>query len=67
MEIKYFPTDDMIGGFFTNPLQGAKLRNFQEKILNKYPDDDVSNHINGINPQECVIELSYSLIMISNI
>ena len=31
---KYCPTDDMIGGYLTKPLQGSKFIKFREKILN---------------------------------
>ena len=32
--IRYFPTDNMIGDFFTNPLQGSKFRRFRNIIMN---------------------------------
>ena len=56
IKIQYCPTDDIIGGYFTKPLQGAKLRKFWQQILNIKPDGDVLNQKNGINAQECVGE-----------
>ena len=32
--IRYFPNDDMIGDFFTKPLQGSKFRRFRIIIMN---------------------------------
>ena len=32
--IRYCPTDDMIGDFFTKPLQGTKFRLFRNIIMN---------------------------------
>ena len=32
--IKYCPTDEMIGDFFTKPLGGAKFRRFRNIIMN---------------------------------
>ena len=32
--IKYCPTDEMIGDFFTKPLGGAKFRRFRNIIIN---------------------------------
>ena len=32
--IRYCPTDDMIGDFFTKPLQGSKFRRFRNIIMN---------------------------------
>ena len=43
IKIKYCPPNDMIGDYFNNPLNGAKLRIFEEKILNIQPYDDGSN------------------------
>ena len=34
MEIKYCPTDDMIGDYNTKPLQGGKFRKFKYIIMN---------------------------------
>jgi hypothetical protein len=33
VSIEYCPTDEMIGGFHTKPLQGEKFRKFQTEIL----------------------------------
>lgn len=33
VEIKYCPTDDMIGDFFTKPLQGSKFKYFRNIIM----------------------------------
>ena len=35
MKIEYFPTLDMIGVYFTKPLQGSLLRQFHNIILVK--------------------------------
>ena len=32
--IRYCPTDNMIGDFFTKPLQGSKFRRFRNIIMN---------------------------------
>ena len=55
-KIKYCHTDDTIGKYLTNPLEGARSMKFWEQILSIHPDDDGLNHPNGINPQECVGE-----------
>ena len=34
VRIKYCPTDDMLGDYFTKPLQGSKFRKFRDQILN---------------------------------
>ena len=33
MEIKHCPSENMIGDFFTKPLQGSKFREFRRDIL----------------------------------
>ena len=33
MKIEYFPTLDMIGDYFTNPLQGILFREFHNLII----------------------------------
>ena len=33
VNIKYCPMDDVIGDYFTKPLQGAKFRKFIDKVL----------------------------------
>ena len=33
MQVVYCPTDDMIGDFFSKPLQGAKFKRFRKLIL----------------------------------
>ena len=38
LNIEYCPTEEMIGDFFTKPLQGTLFRKFRKKILN-LPDD----------------------------
>ena len=37
--IEYFPTDEMIGNFFTKPLGGAKFRRFRNIIMNVSHDE----------------------------
>ena len=34
VSVEYCPTEDMIGDFFTKPLQGAQFRKFRALILN---------------------------------
>ena len=34
VKIEYCPTDEMIGDYFTKPLQGEKFVKFREQILN---------------------------------
>jgi hypothetical protein len=39
VQIKYCPTDEMIGDFFTKPLGGSKFRRFRNIIMNCDHDD----------------------------
>ena len=39
VEIRYCPTDEMIGDFFTKPLGGAKFRRFRNIIMNCSEDE----------------------------
>ena len=39
VEIRYCPTDEMIGDFFTKPLGGAKFRRFRNIIMNCREDE----------------------------
>lgn len=34
VSVAHCPTDEMLGDFFTKPLQGAKFFNFRDKVLN---------------------------------
>lgn len=34
MSLQYCPTEHMVGDFFTKPLQGAKFRQFRDRVLN---------------------------------
>jgi hypothetical protein len=36
LQIKYCPTNDMVGDFHTKPLQGEKFRRFRDEILGHY-------------------------------
>ena len=38
--IKQFPTEEMLGDHFTNPLQGALFRKFRAEIMNITDDLD---------------------------
>ena len=59
--VAYCPTDDMIGDFFTKPLQGTKFRKFRDAILNVPGSEDLplpgeipmTNFVQ-ITGQECV-------------
>lgn len=35
LTIRYCPSNDMIGDFFTKPLQGKKFGKFKEKIMGR--------------------------------
>jgi hypothetical protein len=39
IEIRYCPTDDMIGDFFTKPVQGSKFQKFRNIIMNSDYDE----------------------------
>ena len=44
LKVKYRPTGNMMSGYFTNPLQGAAIREFRAKIqriLEETPDTDL--------------------------
>ena len=56
VKIKYCPTDDMIGDYFTKLQQGDNFRKFREQILYIQPGDDYLNPTSGFDPQECVGE-----------
>jgi len=55
--IEHCPTDDMLGVFFTKPLQGSKFRKFRWIILNEPVDVDLGARQ---VPQECVGGPSYA-------
>jgi len=57
IRIEHCPTDDMIGDFFTKPLQGSKFRKFRQMILNTPPD--VELYSQSVS-QECVGKRSYA-------
>ena len=40
LEVKYCPTNDMIGDYFTKPLQGRKFTNFRKSILGEVDNGD---------------------------
>jgi hypothetical protein len=40
LEVKYCPTNDMIGDYFTKPLQGSKFTNFRKLILGEVDNGD---------------------------
>ena len=49
--IRYCPTGDMIGDFFTKPLQGSLFRKFRNILLNiDGPDDSIDDIVDRINP-----------------
>ena len=35
IKIHHFPTEEMVGGFFTKPLQGADFIRFRDLIMGK--------------------------------
>ena len=40
VEVVFCPTEEMVGHFFTKPLQGAKFRKFRKIIMNLADDGD---------------------------
>ena len=56
IKIEYCPTKQMVGDFFTKPLQGALFRNQRDYILNISPEDGpdsmkpLSAHRSVLNP-----------------
>ena len=52
LEVKYCPTEDMIGDFFTKPLQGNKLKKMRSVILNL--DNDGNTVPDHGRIKECV-------------
>ena len=40
VEVVFCPTEEMVGDFFTKPLQGAKFRKFRKIIMNLADDGD---------------------------
>ena len=53
IEVRYCPTDEMIGDFYTKPLNGSKFRKFRNIIMNckhdamgEVYDDTVPDHKN---------------------
>ena len=54
MRVEYCPTGDMIGDFFTKPLQGSLFKKFRATILNI--PDSVPLPFTTTGPQECVEE-----------
>ena len=39
IKIHHFPTEEMVGGFFTKPLQGADFIRFRDLIMGKVAHD----------------------------
>jgi hypothetical protein len=54
MQVEYCPTGDMIGDFFTKPLQGSLFKKFRAAIL--HIPDSVPLPLTTTGPQECVEE-----------
>jgi len=52
LQVEYCPTDDMLGDFFTKPLQGARFKRLRQIILNL--SHDVPLPLTTTKPQECV-------------
>ena len=46
VSVEYYPTEEMVGDFFTKPLQGSLFWRLRDQILNLVPSTSV--------PQECV-------------
>jgi hypothetical protein len=58
LRVEYCNTDDMIGDFFTKPVQGSKFRKFQTIVLNLPSKDKSINQSTAT--QECVGKPSYA-------
>ena len=52
MRVEYCPTEEMIGDFFTKPLQGSLFRKFRALILNLPDEKKLDLKPNA--SQECV-------------
>ena len=48
VEVRYCPTDEMIGNYMSKPLVGAKFKQFRDLIMN------LSDIYHQIGQQECV-------------
>jgi hypothetical protein len=58
LKIKYCPTADMWGDFFTKPLQGSPYKRQRAQIMNL--SEDVPLPITSTRSQECVGISSYA-------
>ena len=56
VRVEHCPTNDMIGDYFTKPLQGAKFREFRDLILNidstQYPPMPTDDGASALTPTE---------------
>jgi len=52
VRVEYCPTEDMLGDFFTKPLQGATFQKMRRMVLNL--SEDVPLPLTTTRPQECV-------------
>jgi len=52
VRVEYCPTEDMLGNFFTKPLQGAIFQKMRRMVLNL--SEDVPLPLTTTRPQECV-------------
>ena len=61
VRVQYCPTQDMIGDFFTKPLQGAQFRRLRQLILNlpNHEPDAIDRQCMA-TPQECVDKRTYA-------
>jgi len=73
LRVEYCPTEDMIGDFFTKPLQGSQFRKLRNMILNVGDDSIHTNGRPGNDQdaaQECVAAqcgtLSYADVVKGN-
>ena len=58
LRVEYCPADDVLGDFFTKPLQGCKFRKFQRIVLNLPSETALNNRSTAA--QECVGKRSYA-------
>ena len=53
ISVEYCSTDEMIGDFFTKPLQGTKFKQMRDQIMNIAPNDKYhSAHRSVLNMSE---------------
>ena len=62
VNLYYCQTDNMIGGYFTNPLKWDKFRKSKDKILNIQISYDAPVTTSGDIPQQCYEDWLYKWV-----